>query len=119
MSVLDRFRLDGKRALITGGSRGLGRAMAQALAEAGADQVLIGREAASLGTAKQELAALGRRVDILQADVTTPPEAERMCQRVLADFGPIQILINNVGGRRVSIPTEQLPVEDWQRILDL
>jgi len=119
MSVLDRFRLDGKRALITGGSRGLGRAMAQALAEAGADLVLIGREAASLETAKRELAALGRRVDIVQADVTTPPEAERMCQRALADFGPIHILINNVGGRRISIPTEQLPLEDWQRILDL
>src|SRR5262249_2538504 len=117
--VLDRFRLDGKRALITGGSRGLGRAMGQALAEAGADLVLVGREAASLDTAKQELTALGRRGDILQAAVGTSAEAERMCQRALADFGPIHILINNVGGRRLSIPTEQLPVEDWQRLLDL
>jgi len=119
MSVFDRFRLDGKRALITGGSRGLGRAMAQALAEAGADLVLVGRETASLETAQRELTALGRQINIVQADVTTPAEAERMCQRALADFGPIHILINNVGGRRISTPTEQLPVDEWQRILDL
>ncbi len=56
MSVFDKFRLDGKRALITGGSRGLGRAMAQALAEAGADLVLVGRESSHLETAARELA---------------------------------------------------------------
>src|SRR5438128_6647564 len=108
MSVFDKFRLDGKRALITGGSRGLGRAMAQALAEAGADLVLVGREPNSLEKAAQELKAVGRRIDILAADITMPAEAERMCQRALADFGPIHVLINNVGGRRISTPTEQL-----------
>jgi NAD(P)-dependent dehydrogenase (short-subunit alcohol dehydrogenase family) len=119
MSVWDRFRLDGKRALITGGSRGLGRAMAQALAEAGADLVLVGRERDRLETAGRELAPLGRRVDLLNADLATPAGAQRMCERALADFGPLHILINNVGGRRINVPTEQLPLEDWQRILDL
>jgi gluconate 5-dehydrogenase len=119
MNVLDRFRLDGKRALITGGSRGLGRAMAQALAEAGAELVLVGREPDSLRTAAAELAALGRRVHVVPGDLSTPAETERMCRLVLADHSPIDILINNVGGRRINIPTEQLPLEDWQRILDL
>jgi gluconate 5-dehydrogenase len=119
MNVFDRFRLDGKRALITGGSRGLGRAMAQALAEAGADLVLVGREADRLQTAGRELTALGRRVDLITSDIATPDAAQQMCSRALADLGPIHILINNVGGRRISIPTEQLPLEDWQRILDL
>ena len=57
MSVLDRFRLDGRTALITGGSRGLGRAMAQALAEAGADLILVGRDEDALDTAATELGA--------------------------------------------------------------
>jgi gluconate 5-dehydrogenase len=119
MSVFDRFRLDGKRALITGGSKGLGRAMAQALAEAGADLVLVGREPDSLQAAARELAPLGHRVDLVPADLGQPAEARRMCEHVLAGLGPVHVLINNVGGRRISIPTEQLPLEDWQRIVDL
>src|SRR5690348_10143532 len=100
MSVLDLFRLDGKRALITGGTRGLGRAMAQSFAEAGADLVLIGRDAGHLQRAKNELTALGRRVDTLQADLFSPAETEQMCARALDQHGPIHILVNNVGGRR-------------------
>jgi gluconate 5-dehydrogenase len=119
MSVWDRFRLDGRRALITGGSRGLGRAMAQALAEAGADLVLIGREEASLQQAQRELQVLGRHVATIAADLTTPAEVEKMCATALAEHGPIHILINNVGGRRISIATEEMPLEDWQRLLDL
>jgi NAD(P)-dependent dehydrogenase (short-subunit alcohol dehydrogenase family) len=128
MSVFDKFRLDGKRALITGGSRGLGRAMAQALAEAGADLVLVGREEASLISATQELSAIrtkddpkpsGRRVDYLAADMSTPSGAEEACRNLLSAHAPIHILINNVGGRRINIPTEQMPTEEWLRILDL
>jgi gluconate 5-dehydrogenase len=119
MSVFDRFRLDGKRALITGGSRGLGRAMAQALAEAGADLVLVGREGASLETAGRELSEVGRKVDLLPVDVSTPAGAQEMCAAALARHGHFDVLINNVGGRRISIPTEELPLEDWQRIIDL
>ena len=119
MSIFDKFRLDGKRALITGGSRGLGRAMAEALAEAGADLVLVGREEANLEVAVKELSALGRRVDSFVADMSTPGEAEQACRSILTAFAPIQILINNVGGRRINIPTEQMPTEEWLRILDL
>lgn len=119
MSVFDRFRLDRRCALIAGGSRGLGRAMAQALAEAGADLLLVGREAETLDKAKGELAALGRRVDTIIGDVGVPAEAERVCKEALERVGAIDILVNNVGGRRISIPTEELPLADWQRILDL
>src|SRR5438552_15541739 len=119
MPVLDQFRLDGKRVLITGGSRGLGKAMAQALAEAGADLVLVGREEANLKSAAQELSALSRRVDCLLADMSTPAEAEHACRKALSAYAPIDILINNVGGRRINIPTEQMPTEEWLRILDL
>jgi gluconate 5-dehydrogenase len=119
MSVLDKFRLHGKRALITGGSRGLGRAMAQALAEAGADLVLVGTSAEHLTRAQQELASTGRRIDLVTADLFLPNQTETMCQRVLADHGPIDILINNVGGRRENIATEDMPLDTWRRLLDL
>src|SRR5262245_57832463 len=116
MSVFDRFRLDGKRALITGGSRGLGLEMARALADAGASLVLVGRESHALAEAA---AALGGTVATIQADVGVPAEAERMSHEALAKHGPIDILINNVGGRRISIPTEEMPLAEWQRIIDL
>ena len=119
MTVLDKFRLDGRRALITGGSRGLGRAMAQALAEAGADLVLVGRDAQTLKQAQGELASLGRRVEAITANLATPAAVERLCAAVLADHGPIDILINNVGGRRENVPVTDQALDDWQRLMDL
>src|SRR5438309_527290 len=113
MSVLDKFHLDGKRALITGGSRGLGRAIAQAFAEAGADLVLVGTNAHNLEQAQAELSPLRRRVDLLVADLSSTEETQWMCERVLSDFGLIQILVNNVGGRRENIPLESTPLEEW------
>jgi gluconate 5-dehydrogenase len=119
MSVLDKFRLDGRRALITGGSRGLGRAIAQAFGEAGADLVLIGRDMEALQQARNELAMLNRRVDVLRGDLFTPAGTQQVCEAVLADHGPIHILVNNVGGRRENIPTEDMPLDDWRRLIDL
>jgi NAD(P)-dependent dehydrogenase (short-subunit alcohol dehydrogenase family) len=119
MGVLDTFRLDGKRACVTGGSRGLGFAMARGLAEAGADLVLVGREPSSLQTAREALKGLGRKVDVVEADVGEPGPSEDAAQRVIDDFGPVDILINNVGGRRIDTPTEELATSDWQRIIDL
>jgi len=119
MGVLDQFRLDGRRALVTGSSRGLGRAIAQALAEAGVDLVLVGRDADSLRQARQELGPTGRRVEAGQADVSTPEGAEQLCGRALAEHAPVDILVNNVGGRREDVPTEAMSAETWQRFLDL
>src|SRR5437868_2294608 len=110
MSVLDQFRLDGRTAVITGGSRGLGRAMAQGLAEAGADIILIGRDADSLDAARQELVALGRSVVVVPGDVSTPAGAETACRQVLNLNRAVDVLINNVGGRRVNLPTEDMPI---------
>ncbi len=119
MNVLDRFGLDGRRALITGGSRGLGRAMAQALTEAGAELVLTGRDPGNLAKAQSELSALGRRVDVLTADMGQPQSCEAACDRILESFAPIDILINNVGGRRDNIPLVEQSLADWQRLIDL
>ncbi len=119
MSVLDQFRLDGRRALVTGGTRGLGLEMARALGEAGAQLVIVGTNPEHLDNAHAELVSQGFACSKLQADLGEPAEAEKMCRRALDEFGPIDILINNVGGRRINIPTENLDVKDWQRIIDL
>jgi len=119
MGVLDRFRLDGRTALITGGSRGLGRAMAQALAEAGANLILVGRDADALAAAQAELIAHGGRVEVLAGDVATPGGAAAACDAALKAGRPIDVLINNVGGRRVDLPTEEMPLAEWQTLFDL
>lgn len=119
MPLLDRFRLDGKRLLITGGSRGLGREMALAIAEVGADVILVGRDEASLQSTAQEITTLGRQAVTLVADVSVPETCEAACRDALSQHGPIDILINNVGGRRVNIPTEEMPLETWREMMDL
>jgi gluconate 5-dehydrogenase len=119
MGVMDAFRLDGRTAFVTGGSRGLGRAMAQALAEAGADLILVGRDADSLTLARDELAATGRRVIAVTADVSTPDGARLACDTALSLGRPIDVLVNNVGGRRLDVATEDVPVDEWKRMFDL
>jgi gluconate 5-dehydrogenase len=119
MSVLDRFRLDGKKLFITGGSRGLGREMALAIAEAGADVILVGRDLPSLDQTAGEIRERGRVATTIVADVGLPSEAERACRQALDGSGEIDILINNVGGRRIDIPTTDLPLDKWHAILDL
>ena len=119
MGILDRFRVTGKRLFITGGSRGLGREMALAIADAGADVVLAGREASSLEATAEDIRRLGRSAFTVIGDVGQPDECEAICERVLAEFGPIDILINNVGGRQIDIPTIDMPLDKWQSIIDL
>ena len=119
MSILDRFKLTGKRLFIPGGSRGLGREMALAIADAGADCILVGREAESLEKAADDVRKLGRQAFVIQADVSKPDECEAACERALKEFGPIDILINNAGGRRQNIATHEMPLEVWRELMDL
>jgi gluconate 5-dehydrogenase len=119
MSVLDRFRLDGKRAFVGGGSRGLGREMALALADAGADIVLTARTLPSLEGTAADIRAKGRQVLTIAADMGEEGDCARACTEALAAFGPIDILVNNVGGRREPTPVETQSVEDWKRLVQL
>src|SRR6476646_289440 len=119
MSILDKFRLDGKRLFITGGSRGLGREMALACAEMGADVVLVGRDLPSLEKTAADIKALGREAFTINADVSKTDECEAACLKALTEAGPIHILINNAGGRRQNIPTHEMPLETWRELVDL
>ena len=119
MGVLDGFRLDGKRAFITGGSRGFGRAIALALAEAGADIALAARDPDPLARTAAEIEERGRRTWTYAANVANPAECELLCERVLDEVGQIDILVNNVGGRQQSVPVEATDLATWQRFMDL
>ena len=119
MSIFDRFKLTGKRLFITGGSRGLGREMAVAIADAGADVILVGRDQASLEKDGRRHSRPGPASWTIAADVGKPAECEQACQSALDRHGPIDILINNVGGRRENIPTEAMPLDKWRELIDL
>ncbi|MBL9081282.1 MAG: glucose 1-dehydrogenase [Planctomycetales bacterium] len=119
MSVLDQFRLDGRRALVTGGSRGLGLEMARGLCEAGAEVIIVGRDEAHLAEAVKRLEAGGGRAVALQADLQNGEEAERMCAAALKKFDKIDVVVNNVGGRRINFPTEDMPLDEWRKIVEL
>lgn len=93
--------------------------MTLALADAGADVVLVGRDQTSLERTAGDAEALGRNAKFIVGDVSVPSACEDIARAGVEDFGPIDILVNNVGGRRVNIPTEQLPTETWREILDL
>ena len=119
MNVLDRFRLDGKRLMVTGGSRGFGRAIALACAEAGADVVLVARDPEALARTADEVRARGRQAWTYAADVGRPDVCEDLCQRVLAEVAPIDILVNNVGGRNMDVAIENCDLATWQGFVDL
>ncbi len=116
--VLDTFRLDGKVALITGGGRGLGKAMATALAEAGADVALAGRTLGPCEEAAAEIAAAtGRRARAFAADVTKGDDVTRLAAQVTESLGPIDILVNNAGNN-IRGATHELTEADWDSVID-
>ena len=119
MKFADMFRLDGQRLFITGGSRGLGREMALAIAGAGADVALVARASESLERTAEDIRALGRTAWTLEADVGDPAECHEVCGRALREIGDFDILINNVGGRRVNVSTEEMPLSTWRELMDL
>src|SRR3712207_8568191 len=97
MSVLDAFSLSGKVSVITGGNRGIGRALATALAEAGSDIVLLVRDRDGTATAVAELEELGVTALAVTADVTDPEQVQRAVEEVLSRLGRVDVLVKNAG----------------------
>ena len=117
--VLDLFRLDGKRALVTGGSKGLGKVIATALAEAGADVALASRSLEECRAAAREIAsATGRKTIAIAADVVKESDVQRMVEVTQKDLGPIDILVNNAG-TNIRGNAQDLSEADWDTVLDV
>ena len=106
--------LTGKIALVTGGSRGIGRAIAEAFAQEGTHVSICGRTAADLSQAADVITAKGVEALAVEADLTQSGEAENVLQATLDRFGQLDILVNNVGGARGD-PTWAASDTDWDR----
>ena len=115
--VLDLFRLDGRRALVTGGSKGLGRVMAQALAEAGAEVAIAARTPGECQQAADDIAVTtGRRVMGFAADVTKEDDVVRLAAEIEGAMGPVDILINNAG-INIRGPIAEIAEADFSAVM--
>ena len=112
------LNLDGKSALVFGGTSGLGKSIATGLAEAGANVVAVSRRADEVRKTAAELRAWGRKTVELTADVTRRDNIQHVIDRMLEEMGRIDILVNSAGTTK-RVPSLELADEDWDRILDI
>jgi NAD(P)-dependent dehydrogenase (short-subunit alcohol dehydrogenase family) len=118
VSVLDSFSLKGKTAVVSGATRGLGRAFARALAEAGANIVVVGRDAVAAGEVEEEMSLLGVGATTVLADVTQRDDVERMLAQTVAAFGRADVLVNNAGVC-IHKPAVDVTDADWRAVMDV
>jgi NAD(P)-dependent dehydrogenase (short-subunit alcohol dehydrogenase family) len=117
-NVMDLFRLEGRSALVTGGTRGLGRVMAEALAETGASVCITSRSIDAARTAANEIAAAsGARVEGIEAEVATADGVNRLADVAHREFGRVDILVNNAGVN-IRGTVGELSEADWDTVLD-
>lgn len=116
---LDMFSLEGKIALVTGASRGLGRSIALGFAEAGADVAIAARTVDDLETLAKEIDATGRRALAIETDVTDRDQIERMITRTSEELGRLDVLVNNAGGSNFASPVLGLRPAGWDKIIAL
>lgn len=115
MTMMDRFRLDGRVALVTGGARGIGLATCQALAEAGAKVILTDRDAAEAETAAAKLRDAGFDVTADRLEVTDPAAVEALA----AQYPEVDVLVNNAGIARSNEPAETMSDDVWSSVIDI
>jgi NAD(P)-dependent dehydrogenase (short-subunit alcohol dehydrogenase family) len=117
-TINELFDLTGKTAIVTGGSRGLGKEMAEGLAEAGANLMLCARREEWLAETLEEFRKRGFRVEGKIADVSRAEDIQATVDKTMEKFGKIDILINNAGISWGAMP-EEMPLEQWQKVLDV
>jgi len=116
---LEKFRLDGRIAFVTGGAQGIGLAIAEALAEAGAEVIIADLAPAALDAAVKQLGGKGYAVQPQLLDVTRPDEVTRVADEVVSRVGKVDILVNNAGIARSETAAEDVADEHWLNVLDV
>ncbi|MGB7448830.1 MAG: glucose 1-dehydrogenase [Ornithinimicrobium sp.] len=116
MRVLEKFQLDEQVAVVTGGNRGLGRAFAQALGEAGARVALISRGAEANSVAVEELTQMGIEARAYEADVADRESLASAAEQIVGDFGRVDVLVNNAG-TVVHKPSLEVTEDDWDTVM--
>ncbi|MBE7182805.1 MAG: SDR family oxidoreductase [Methylobacterium mesophilicum] len=116
---LDKFRLDGKTAVVTGAARGIGLSAVEALAEAGATVVLTDMNEELLRGAVESLAAKGCKVEGERLDVTDARAVEAVCETILARHGRVDVLVNNAGIAISNHPAETMADDVWNKVIDV
>ena len=119
MGAADLFTLEGKVAIVTGASVGLGACFAEAMAEAGADVVGADCQEKLLDETMERIGKLGRRVLAIPTDVTKEQDVKRMVETTVKEFGSLDIIINNAGIAGKSHPIHELSFEDWNRVVEV
>ena len=117
-NVKELFDLSGKTAIVTGGSRGIGKEMAVGLAEAGANIVLCARRAEWLEETVAEFQSCGFKVAGMTCDVSKPDQVQSVVESTVKTFGSVDILINNAGVSWGAMP-EEMPLEKWRQVIDV
>ena len=118
MSLLDRFALTGKVAIVTGASSGLGVVFARSLAEVGADVVLGARRAERLAETAELVRSSGRKALVVQTDVARQPDCQALVDAAVAEFGRVDILVNNAG-IGTAVPATRETVEQFESVIDI
>ncbi len=117
-TINELFRLDGRVAIVTGGSRGLGQEMAEGLAEAGCALVLCARRDEWLTPTVDEFRKRGFKVEGVKCDVAKAADVQAVVDKAIAAFGKVDILVNNAGVTWATEP-EDMPLDKWQKVLDI
>jgi 2-deoxy-D-gluconate 3-dehydrogenase len=118
MSLAPLFSLEGNVAVVTGAGGGIGKAAAVALAEAGADLALVGRNVEKLDATAAAVKETGRRALVVEADVTDEAQVKQACDRVTAEFDRADILFNNAGITSPKLLAD-MPLDEWRRVNDV
>jgi len=117
--TLERFSLAGKKALVTGASRGIGQVIAAAFAEAGADVAITARGADGLAVTAKEIRDFGREAVEIPADLTTQQAADGVVATAIERLGHLDIVVNNAGGSNFVVPFLDMRMSGWEKVLRL